>query len=58
MSTKFNGLLMADPHIRHGRLCIAGTQTTVHRITVWYKMGMSAEEIAREYPHLPVVGIY
>lgn len=58
MSIEFNGLLTADPHIRHGKLCVAGTQTTVHRIAVWYKMGMSAEEVAREYPHLPVPGIY
>lgn len=43
---------------RKGRMCVAGTGTTVHRVAVWYKMGMSAEEIAREFPHLPIANVY
>jgi len=58
MSTELNSLLTAIPQIRHGRLCVAGTTTTVHRVVVWYKMGESAETIARDYPHLPIAGIY
>lgn len=57
MNTELNSLLIAKPDIRHGRPCVAGT-TTVHRIAVWYKMGESPEEIARDYPHLPIAGIY
>lgn len=58
MSVEFNNLLTVDPDVRHGKPCVAGTRTTVHRVAVWYKMGMSPEEISREYPHLPVAGIY
>ena len=58
MSTELNSLLTSSPEIRHGRPCVAGTMTTVHRIAVWYKMGESPEEIARKYPHLPIAGIY
>ena len=43
---------------RNGRLCIAGTGTTVHCIAVWYKMGWSAEEISRRYAHLPIANVY
>lgn len=58
MSIEIGSLLTRSPEIRHGRLCIAGTRTTVHRIAVWYKMGYDPEEIARSYPHLPIAGIY
>ncbi|MCP9493000.1 MAG: DUF433 domain-containing protein [Pyrinomonadaceae bacterium MAG19_C2-C3] len=58
MSIELNSLVTSTPQIRHGRLCVAGTTTTVHRVVVWYKMGESAETIARDYPHLPIAGIY
>lgn len=58
MSTELDSLLTSNPDIRHGRPCVAGTTTTVHRIAVWYKMGESAEDIARDYPHLSIAGIY
>lgn len=58
MSVEIESLLTRAPEVRHGRPCITGTRTTVHRIAVWYKMGLSPEEIAREYPHLPIAGIY
>ncbi len=58
MTAELNSLLTSSPEIRHGRPCVAGTTTTVHRIAVWYKMGESPEEIARDYPHLPIAGIY
>jgi uncharacterized protein (DUF433 family) len=58
MSIEIGSLLTRDPKIRDGRPCIAGTRTTVHRIAVWYRMGMSAEEIARELPHLSLAAIY
>lgn len=57
MITAINSLLEPKAH-RKGRLCIAGTGTTVHRIAVWYKTGWSAEEISRRYAHLPIAGVY
>jgi uncharacterized protein (DUF433 family) len=58
MSVEIGSLLTRSPEIRHGRPCVAGTRTTVHRVAVWYKMGLSPEEIAREYPHLTIAGVY
>ncbi|MBC7930195.1 MAG: DUF433 domain-containing protein [Rubrivivax sp.] len=58
MSVELDSLLTRSPEIRHGRPCVAGTRTTVHRIAVWYKMGKSPEEIARKFPHLSVAGVY
>jgi uncharacterized protein (DUF433 family) len=31
---------------------------TVHRVATWYRLGHSAEEIARQYPYLPLDGVY
>lgn len=37
---------------------IAGTGVTVRRIASDYKMGLSAEEIAAEIPHLTLAQVY
>lgn len=58
MSIEIGSLLTRSPEIRHGRPCIAGTRTTIHRIAVWYKMGQSPEEIAADYPHVSIAGVY
>lgn len=58
MRTEIGSLLTQSPDIRHGRPCVAGTRTTVHRIAVWYKMGQSPEEIASELPQLNLAGVY
>jgi len=58
MSTEIGSLLTRSADVRRGRPCVAGTRTTVHRIAAWYKMGESPEEIAREYPHLTLAGVY
>ena len=58
MSVELDSLLTRSPEVRHGRPCVAGTLTTVHRIAVWYKMGESPEEIAADYPHLTLAGVY
>jgi uncharacterized protein (DUF433 family) len=47
-----------DPKIRGGRPKIAGTGITVSRIAVWYKLGMTPEEIAMEYPHLTLAQVH
>src|SRR2546430_3088108 len=51
-------LIDRDPKIRGGRPKIAGTGLTVSRIAVWYKMGMTPEEIALEYPHLNLAHVH
>ncbi len=58
MSIEIESLLTRSPDIRDGRPCVAGTRTTVHRVAVWYKLGMSPEEIADRFPHLNVAGVY
>ena len=47
-----------DPKIRGGRPKIAGTGLTVSRVAGWYKMGMTPEEIAMEYPHLTLAHVH
>src|SRR5439155_12597997 len=51
-------LIDRDPKIRGGRPKIAGTGLTVSRIAVWYKMGLTPEEIALEYPHLTLAHVH
>jgi uncharacterized protein (DUF433 family) len=51
-------LIDLDPTIRGGRPKIAGTGLTVRRIVGWYKMGMTPEEIAFEYPHLTLAQVH
>lgn len=57
MSVQIESLLIPRKE-RKGRLCVVGTLTTVHRIAVWYKMGLSPEDISRKWPHLPVAAVY
>src|SRR5256885_9054196 len=56
--TEIGSLIDRDPKIRGGRPKIAGTGLTVSRITAWYKMGMTPEEIALEYPHLTLAHVH
>lgn len=51
-------LIDRDPGIRGGRPKIAGTGLTVNRIAGWYKLGMTPEEIALEYPHLTLAQVH
>jgi uncharacterized protein (DUF433 family) len=51
-------LIDRDPKIRGGRPKIAGAGLTVSRIAGWYKMGMTPEEIALEYPHLTLAQVH
>jgi uncharacterized protein (DUF433 family) len=55
---KIGTLIDRDPGVRGGRPKIAGTGLTVRRIVGWYKMGMSPEEIALEYPHLTLAQVH
>jgi len=51
-------LIDRDPKIRGGRPKVAGTGLTVTRIAGWYKLGMTPEEIALEYPHLTLAQVH
>ena len=58
MSIGVETLLTSSPEIRHGRPRIVGTGITVHRIAIWYQLGYSVEEIARQYGHISVAQVY
>ena len=51
-------LIDRDPAIRGGRPKIAGTGVSVSRIAAWYRMGLTPEEIALEYPHLSLAQVH
>src|SRR5947209_1574235 len=51
-------LITQSPEIRGGRPRIAGTGVTVRRIVQWYKLGLSAEEIADRIGHLALAQVY
>lgn len=57
-TTDIGALITRSPAIRGGRPRIAGTSVTVRRVVSWYKLGLSAEEIAREYGHLTLAQVY
>ncbi len=44
--------IAVDPKIQHGRPCIKGTRTPVYVILEALALGMTPEEIYREYPPL------
>lgn len=50
-------LIDRDPAVRGGRPKIAGTGISVSRIAGWYRMGLTPEEIALEYPHLTLAQV-
>jgi uncharacterized protein (DUF433 family) len=58
VSVEIGTLIDRDPAVRGGRPKIAGTGLTVARIVGWYKMGMTPEEIALEYPHLTLAQVH
>ena len=57
MSVEIDSLLVSSHEIRGGRVRIAGTGITVHRVAAWYKLGHSPEEIAPN-THLTVAQVY
>ena len=50
--------IVPTPKIRGGRPHIAGTGVTVRRIVGWYKLGLTAEEIAAEISHLTLAQVH
>ena len=51
-------LIVSSPEILSGRPRIAGTGVSVKRIAIWYKLGLSPEEIADEIGHLSLAQVY
>lgn len=51
-------LIVRSSEIRGGRPRIAGTGVTVRRIVVWYRLGLTAEEIADQFGHISVGQVY
>lgn len=58
MSVELDSLLTHSPEVRHGRVRIAGTGITVHRITALSNLGHSPEDIVRKYKHLTLAGVH
>jgi uncharacterized protein (DUF433 family) len=58
MSTQITRLLVQTADICGGRLRIEGTRLTVNQIVVCYKLGLSPEEIADQYPQLNLAQVY
>ncbi len=56
--TDIGTLIVRSPEIRGGRPRLAGTGVTVQRIVGWYKLGLTAEEIAYEFGHLTLAQVY
>jgi uncharacterized protein (DUF433 family) len=56
--TDIGTLIVRSPDIRGGRPRVAGTGVTVRRIASWYKLGLTAEEIAERIGHLTLTQIY
>ena len=58
MGVELDSLLTHSPEVRHGRVRIAGTGITVHRVAVLSNLGHSPEEIVRKYKHLTLAGVH
>jgi uncharacterized protein (DUF433 family) len=58
LAPTIDALIEKNPKLRGGRPIIAGTGTTVRAIAGLYKLGLVAEEIATQLPHLNLAQIY
>ncbi|MEG4939802.1 DUF433 domain-containing protein [Microcoleus sp. F4-D5] len=56
--TDIGTLISRNPEIHGGCPIIAGTGVTVRRIAIWYKQGLSAEEIVDRIGHLNLTQVY
>lgn len=56
--TDIGTLIVQTPEVRGRRPRIAGTGVTVRRIVGWYKLGLTAEEIVVEIPHLTLAQVH
>jgi len=51
-------LITVDPALHSGRPCLSGTGMTVHAIAARHQMGMTAEQILDQFPHLDLSRIH
>lgn len=58
VSADIGSLITRSLKIRGGRPIIAGTGVSVRRIASWYKLGLSPEEIAREFGHITLAQVH
>lgn len=58
IASTIDSLIEKKSELRGGRPIIAGTRTTVRSIVGLYKLGLAAEEIATQLPHLELAQIY
>ena len=58
MNHEVSSLLTCSPELRHGRVCVAGTGITVHRVAILTNLGHSPEDIVRKYKHLTLAGVH
>jgi uncharacterized protein (DUF433 family) len=57
-TTDIGTLITRTSEIRGGRPRIAGTGVTVQRVVVWYKLGLTPEEIMAEFGHLTLAQVH
>jgi len=50
--------IYSRPDFRNGRPHIAGTGMSVRAVAAYYKSGMTPDEIADDFPHIPRSHIY
>ncbi len=58
LASTLDALIENNPNLRGGRPIIAGTGTAVRTVSGLYKLGLDAEEIATQLPHLNLTQIY
>jgi uncharacterized protein (DUF433 family) len=58
LAPSLDALIEKNSPLRGGRPLIAGTGTTVRTVVGLYKLGLTAEEIATQLPHLQLAQIY
>ena len=57
-TVQIDRLIARTPGVKRGTPHIAGTGVTVRTLVRWYKLWMSPEEIAADYPHLELSQVY
>lgn len=57
-ATDIGTMITRNPKIRGGRPILAGTGVSVRRIAVWYKLGLTPEEIADQFGHLSLAQVH
>lgn len=54
----FRELIERREDLHAGRPVLAGTGVSIQRVAGWYKLGMTAEEIAENFGHLSLAQVH